>query len=339
MRIGAGRGFAVAALGILMLTVACQRGPADTKSGTKSDVSIGVIIKGLDNPFFGAMRDGIVAKADKLGVDVKIQAAADVGDTAGQVARLEALAGQGFDCFVVNPISQTNLVQPLVPIARGGTPIVNIDSPIGEDAARQAGLEIATYIGTDNVAAGGLGAQEMKKAIGSGGVALVGGVSGDATSAARLDGFTPAAAPELQIVQTVAADWDREKALTVSTDILRSNPDLKGFFAANDVMALGVAQALRNANRTNVAVIGVDGIEDALKAVKDGSLHATVSQYPFTIGEMGLEACVAAAKGAELPKKVDAPVQVVTADNVDTALDNFPRPVGEYDDPFAELIK
>lgn len=337
MRIGAGRSFAVAAFSILVLTVACQRGPGDTES--ESDVSIGVIIKGLDNPFFGAMRDGIEAKADELGVDVEIQAAADIGDTAGQVARLEALAGQGFDCFVVNPITQTNLVQPLVPIARGGTPIVNIDSPIGEDAAQQAGLEIATYIGTDNMAAGGLGAQEMKKAVGSGSVALVGGISGDATSAARLDGFTGGAAPELQIVQTVAADWDREKALTVSTDILRGNPELKGFFAANDVMALGIAQALRNANRTNVAVIGVDGIEDALNAVKDGSLHATVSQYPFTIGEMGLEACVAAAQDAQLPPEVDAPVQVVTADNVDTALENFPRPVEQYDDPFAELIE
>jgi ABC-type sugar transport system substrate-binding protein len=342
MRIGARKRLAVVVVAILTLAAACQRGAddeGDEKAGPGADVSIGVIIKGLDNPFFGAMRDGIEAKAEELGVDVEIQAATDIGDTAGQVARLETLAGRGFDCFVVNPITQTNLVQPLVPISRAGTPIVNIDSPIGEDAASQAGLEIATYIGTDNVAAGGLGAQEMKKAVGSGQVARIGGISGDATSAARLDGFNQQAGPQLQIVQTAAADWDRERALTVSNDILRANTNLKGFFAANDVMALGIVQTLRNANRSDVAVIGVDGIQDALNAVKDGSLRASVSQYPFTIGEMGVEACVAAARGEDLPEEVDAPVQVVNSENVDTALANFPRPVEEYDDPFADLVE
>ncbi|HVL52593.1 MAG TPA: substrate-binding domain-containing protein [Actinomycetota bacterium] len=326
---------AVVAAALMLLPLACQRGPADPDA----EISIGVVIKGLDNPFFGAMRDGIEAKAEELGVAVQIQAAAGIGDTAGQVARLEAMAGRGYDCFVVNPISQTNLIQPLLPISQRGTPIVNIDSPLGEDAAGQAGLEIQTYIGTDNVAAGGQGALEMKNAIGSGQVALVGGITGDATSAARLDGFTAEADPELEIVQTAAGDWDRERALTVATDILRGNPDLQGFFAANDVMALGIVQALRNENRTDVTVIGVDGIEDALNAVEDGSLHATVSQYPFTIGEMGLEACVAAVQAGELPRNVDAPVQVVTSENVETALENFPRPVEEYDNPFAELIE
>lgn len=342
VRIDARRILATVACVLLLAATACQRqdggdGAGDTQAG--DGARIGVIIKGLDNPFFGAMRDGIESKAQELGVDVEIQAAAGIDDTSGQVARLEALAGQGFDCFVVNPITQTNLVQPLVPIARAGTPIVNIDSPIGQDAASQAGLEIATYIGTDNVAAGGLAAEEMKRAIQSGSVARIGGVSGDATSVARLDGFEQRAGPELEIAQTSAADWDRERALTVSTDILRANPNLRGFFAANDVMALGIVQALRNANRDNVEVIGVDGIEDALDAVKDGSLHATVSQYPFTIGEMGLEACVAAARGEELPAEVDAPVQVVTSDNVDQALENFPRPVEEFEDPFADLLE
>ncbi len=339
MKVSAKKGLAFVTASILLVAIACQREPAQRRPGTGQDVSIGVIIKGLDNPFFGAMRDGIQAKARELGVNVEIQAATDIGDTAGQVARLEALAGRGFDCFVVNPITQTNLVQPLLPISRAGTPIVNIDSPIGEDAARQAGLRIASYIGTDNVAAGGLGAQEMKRAVGSAEVARIGGIPGDATSAARLEGFSQQAGPELRIVQTAAADWERERALTVSTDILRGNPNLRGFFAANDVMALGIVQALRNANRSDVTVIGVDGIRDALNAVKEGSMRATVSQYPYTIGEMGLEACVAAARGRQLPTNVDAPVQVVTSQNVDRALANFPRPVEQYEDPFAELVR
>ncbi|HEX2053963.1 MAG TPA: substrate-binding domain-containing protein [Actinomycetota bacterium] len=170
-------------------------------------------------------------------------------------------------------------------------------------------------------------------------IAMIGGVAGDATSAARLDGFTEGAGEGLQIVQTAAADWERERALTVSTDILRSRANLKGFFAANDVMALGIVQALRNANRDDITVIGVDGIEDALNSIKAGDMHATVSQYPYTIGEMGMEACVAAARGEDLPENVDAPVQVVTSENVDQALERFPRPVEDYEDPFAEMVE
>ena len=342
MRCSAYRVAALLSAGVLLVSVACQRGGDGGGGGGATgdgDVSIGVINRGLDNPFFGAMHDGIEAKAEERGVDVDIPAAAGIQDTAGQVSRLEAMAGRGFDCFVVNPITQTNLVQPLVQIARQGTPIVNIDSPIGEDAAQRAGLEIASYIGTDNQEAGRRGAEQMKEATNGGEVAMIGGVSGDATSAARLDGFTEGAGPEVQIVQTAAADWERERALTVSTDILRSRPNLKGFFAANDVMALGIVQALKNANRDNVTVIGVDGIEDALNAIEAGDMHATVSQYPYTIGEMGLEACVAAARGETLPENVDAPVQVVTSENVEQALERFPRPVDDYEDPFAELVE
>ena len=81
---------------------------------------------------------------------------------------------------------------------------------------------------------------------------------------------------------------------------MRANPDIKGFFAANDQMALGIGQAVKNAGKTGeIAIIGVDGIEDALKAISAGDISATVSQYPYTIGQLGVEACVAAAKGNE----------------------------------------
>ena len=54
-----------------------------------------------------------------------------------------------------------------------------------------------------------------------------------------------------------------------------------GFFAANDLMALGVADAVRSAGKTaDIRIIGLDGITEALDAIRDGSMSATVSQYP-----------------------------------------------------------
>jgi ribose transport system substrate-binding protein len=87
-----------------------------------------------------------------------------------------------------------------------------------------------------------------------------------------------------------------------------------------------------------VAVVGVDGIEQALDAVRRGAISATVSQYPYTIGMLGVEACLAAASGASLPARVDAPIQVVTRQNVARAAAKFPRPVQPFRSPFSTLL-
>ena len=59
-------------------------------------------------------------------------------------------------------------------------------------------------------------------------------------------------------------------------------------------MALGVQRAVDAAGKNEAKVIGLDGIVDALKSVEAGELAATVAQYPYVVGAMGLEACVAA---------------------------------------------
>ena len=111
------------------------------------------------------------------------------------------------------------------------------------------------------------------------------------------------------------------------------------FFAVNDDMALGVADALRAAGRSGAArVIGVDGIAEAIEAVRTGALDATVSQYPYVMGAMAIEACTAAARGATLPKRVDAPIALLTRDNVGRAIAAFPKPVDRYSDPFSRLL-
>ena len=67
-------------------------------------------------------------------------------------------------------------------------------------------------------------------------------------------------------------------------------------------------------------------------------MSATVSQYPYTIGQLGVEACLAAAGGKKVPAEVKAPVQVVTKTNVAKAEKNFPEPVETYNDPFTALL-
>lgn len=327
----------------VLTTAACggsQSSNSNNTSSSSGSSQVVAVIKGLDNPFFQAMQQGIQEQARASGINVTVQAATSITDTTGQADKLQALAGQNYGCYVVNPISQTNLIQPLVPISQAGKPIVNIDNPIDTNAAKSASINISTYIGTNNIDAGKMAATEMAKLLSSGGdVALIGGIAGDVTSQARLTGFQEGITGNIHIVQTVAADWDRQKALTAAGDMLRARPTLKGFFVANDDMALGVSRAVADAKKQGqVQIVSVDGIKDALTAIQAGTLSATVSQYPYTIGAMGVEACKAAVTGKKLPTNVTAPVLVVTKDNASKALANFPRPFANYSDPFTSLI-
>lgn len=320
------------AAGVAAALTACGGGDG----GSAAPATVAAVIKGLDNPFFQAMEKGITDESAATGVQSTVQAATSITDTTGQADKLTGLAGQDFGCYIVNPISGTNLVQGLAQLAAAGKTVVNIDSPVDPAAAQAAGVQLATYIGTDNVAAGRLAAEQMAKALPGGGpVAVVGGIPGDVTSGARIEGFKAGLAGGVTVLQEVAANWERQEALTQATTILSAHPDVKGFFAANDDMGLGITRAVANAGKTGqIAVISVDGNPDALTAVANGELAATVAQYPYVIGQMGVDACTAAASGATLPGKVDAPVQVVTKDNAQQAIESAPKPPAPYDNPF-----
>jgi ABC-type sugar transport system substrate-binding protein len=320
-------------------TAGCGDEDSSVSDGGGGGERLGVVIKGLDNPFFAAMQEGVLAAAHDRKADVRLSAATGLEDTAGQASKLEALIAEELDCYVVNPISQSNLAQALSHVPQD-TPIVNIDSPVGANEARALGIDISTYIGTDNQAAGGLAADTMAELVGPGAsVGVIGGISGDATSAARIDGFRANARGRFDPLDPVSADWDERKAMLAARTLLREEPGIAGFFAANDQMALGVARAVANAGQQGrVAVVGVDGIQEALAAIERGAMSATVSQYPYTIGSLGVEACLAAASGEALPVKVDAPIQVVTRRNVARAEENFPRPVQPFKSPFAAFL-
>jgi ribose transport system substrate-binding protein len=302
-------------------------------------VRIGVVLNALDNPFFVTIFEGVRTETNRRGADASTRAAASNGDLAGQAAHLRSLIAAKKDCYVVNPITATNLVSALRGVKR---PIVNLDSPIDQRAAKRARLPIRTYIGTNDVAAGRIGGSKMASLLKPGGrVALIGGLADNVNSALRLKGFVLGIrGAGLKVVARINADYRRTKAQIVAEQILRDHPRLSGFFAASDLMALGAADAVRAAGRTGqVKIIGLDGIPEALQAIRAGSIDATVSQYPYVMGQMAVEACVAAARGSKLPTRVDAPIAIVTKANARRAIATFPHPFRRYSDPFKGILK
>jgi ABC-type sugar transport system substrate-binding protein len=316
-----------------------ERAPVRAAGATPAPVRIGVVLNALDNPFFVAIYEGARARASELAVGATVRAVASNADLAGQAAQVRALVAARKDCYALAPITATNLVTALHGVTR---PTVVINSPIDPAAAKHARVRLDTYIGTDDFAAGRLAGVQMASLLRGGGeVALLGGWAHNVNSGLRLGGFERGIrGTRVRVVARVNADFDRTTAEIATEKILRAHPRLAGFFAADDLMALGTADALRAAGRTGkVRIIGLDGIAEALDAVRAGSISATVSQYPYVMGQLAVEACTAAARGARLPARVDAPIALVTKGNVARAIAAFPRPVQRYPDPFGPLLR
>jgi ABC-type sugar transport system substrate-binding protein len=324
---------------ILLCAAGCSGGRHGA-GGPAPDGTLAVVIKGLENPFFATMRDGVMATVRAKGARLAFSAAGGLYDTAGQASALESLGGGRASCYVVNPINKTNLVEPLSHVAKR-TPIVNVDSPVDQEAAKALGVRITAYVGTDNQGAGRLAADGMARMAGRGArIAVIGGFPGDAPSESRIRGFTDGAQGRFDVVQVTAADYDRGRGRLAAEEILRVRPPVRGIFATNDEMALGAADAVAAAAEgRSVAVIGVDGTPEALEAVKLGALSATVAQYPYAIGQLGVEACLATIRGRPVPATIVAPVQLVTPANVARAQARFPQPVEPFDDVLTDLLK
>ena len=102
--------------------------------------------------------------------------------------------------------------------------------------------------------------------------------------------------------------------------ILTSDPDIVAIFAANDPPALGAVQALKAAGRDDVIVVGFDGTEAGLEAVKNGDLAADVLQFPDAMGIIGVDLMVRHLNGEEIPENVDSGSGLATPENVDQYL-------------------
>ena len=78
--------------------------------------------------------------------------------------------------------------------------------------------------------------------------------------------------------------------MNATSNILRQHPDLVGVYANNDGMAFGVYEAVNAGGKTaQVAVVGTDGIAEAKKSIADGQMRATVAEFPYQEGVLGVD--------------------------------------------------
>ncbi len=274
-----------------------------------------VILKSLTNQYWQGIEKGAKSAGEQYGVDITVQAASSEEAQTEQLTIAQTVVGQKFDAYVVAPESTSNLLPALQQMQGQGVPIVNVDD---------ARIAATTYAGPNHELDGSNAAAEFTKLFPSGGqVAQIEGQAGSSAAIQRIKGFKEGVAKDskFQLVASVPGDWDANKAYAAAQQVIRQYPKLKGIYANNDTMAIGVAKAVR-ASGKSIAVIGTDGVPEAIAAVRDGSMAATVSPLPYYEGFWAVESAVRLLEGQPVPPWVSSPAQMITKNNVDEYYDS-----------------
>ncbi|HVL66167.1 MAG TPA: sugar ABC transporter substrate-binding protein [Vicinamibacterales bacterium] len=294
-------------VGIVLAAVlagGCNRG-GDRKT-------IALVPKAMDSEFWLAVRDG-ARKAVEGRDDVTLSVLAPDREinVDQQVSILEDQIQRGAKVLVVAPSGSAQVVPVLQGAIGRGIPVILVDA----DAPLQGK---SSYVGTDNRAGGALAARHLIETVREGKVALIHGVPGNQSQDDRAAGFleTLATAPALQIVARQPANSERSLGLNVMENILTAHPDVKAVFATNDQMALGAVEAIAARGRTGtIAVVGFDATAEAVQAISEGRMSASVAQRPFEMGRRGIEAALALLDGRTVEPRIDTGTELVTAAN------------------------
>jgi ABC-type sugar transport system substrate-binding protein len=278
------------------------------------------VVKTLSNEYWQTMERGYQDAAAEKGVTIDVLSVPTEQDTEQQLNQLQTALAQGYDAIMVSPITPANLIPALVAANQAGIPIINVDERVDPAAAEAAGAKLTSVIASDNRDAGARAAQYMIDNIPDGGkVAIIEGKAGNQSGLDRKEGFQEAieAAGNFEIVASQPADWDQQRALDAATNILQANPDLVGFYAANDTMALGVVEAARAAGKLDqVVIIGTDAIPAALAAVQAGDMEGTVAQFPAEEARIATSLAILALQGDPVEGFIPSPIELITKDNV-----------------------
>lgn len=282
----------------------CTNNTVPTESKEPGKLKMGLVVSTLNNPFFVALKDGAEAKAKEIGAELIVLDSQN--DPAKELANVEDLVTKKVSVILINP-TDSDAVGSAIKLANGSKiPVITLDR--GANAG-----EVVTHIASDNIAGGKMAGEFIVDKLGGSGKAVeLEGIAGTSAARDRGQGFNEAIKETgIEVVAKQTADFDRTKGLSVMENILQAQSEIHAVFAHNDEMALGALKAIEASGR-DIMVVGFDATDDAVKAVQEGKLAATVAQQPDKIGALGVEMAEKVLKGENVDTFVPVDLKLVT---------------------------
>lgn len=306
---------AVATLALTTLIISgCSATIAPSSGGSKGDKTIGVSVADQKSLFYVAAVDGMKQAAKAAGYKLVVLSADN--NSSQQVNQVQDLITQQVGALIFTAQDATSAAAGVKLANDAKIPVVAVDQK-----PESGNGKLATYIATDSVkAADKLCTWLFDKIGGSGDIAILQGPLGATAELQRSQGCNNALKnyPGIKVVGKESAGWDETKAFNASQNILTANPNLKAVFAESDAMALGAAKAAKQAGRTGMYFIGIDGFPTMLEAITGGLTQATQAQQPYLMGQIAVKNAISILKGegSSVPKLQYQDTVLVTKENV-----------------------
>ncbi|ABV85845.1 ribose ABC transporter substrate-binding protein RbsB [Shewanella pealeana] len=275
-----------------------------TSFSASAQDAIAIVLSTMNNPFFVTMKDGAEAKAAELGY--KLIALDSQNDPSKELANVEDLTMRGVKAILINPTDALAVTNAIRTANRANIPVLTLDRTAAHG-------DIVSHIASDNIAGGELAGEFIAQQLGKNAkVIQLEGIAGTSAARERGEGFSNAVtANNFELLSSQPADFDRSKGLNVMENMLAANGDVQAVFAQNDEMALGALRAIEAAGK-DILVIGFDGTDEGIAAVRRQQLSATVAQQPELLGATAIMTADRILKGQVVEKSIPVALKIIT---------------------------
>jgi ribose transport system substrate-binding protein len=275
---------------------------------------IAVFTKNTTNPAYENFRVGADKAAAAMGARTRHYVPNKPDNVDEQKALVEQALLEKPDLILFVPVDDAAMVGTLKKITEAGIPVVI--------AVSQISGKVVTFVGSDDVEVGYKEARALfTKLGGKGRVVVIEGIPSSQTSRDRSRGFQRALAefPGVELLESGVGNYARTDARGVMAAMLKNHPQIDGVIAANDAMALGALDVMRDAGRT-ATVVGANGILEAVKQIDAGALLASVDFNTFKMACIAVDAALRSRAGESVPQKITLPAGLIDYSNYQTWL-------------------
>lgn len=274
-------------------------------------------VKNVTNPFWKAVRDGAERAAKEAGnITMEVAAPTKPDNIEEQMRLVEDWITKKPDGMVFVPVDYKAMVPAVEKINQANIPVVIYNNKMSD-------VKRITFIGLNDEEIGYEISKHLFKSMGGAGkVVHIDGVPAAITAQDRKKGFDRALKefPKIEVVASQPANYRRLPAVQVFENLMQRFPQIDGVMAANDDMAIGVAEAAASAGRgKQTKIVGVDVIPDAIPAIAEGRMLASADTSPYDQGYFAMRAMIEHLKGGKVPSTdLMLPIRIADQSNIKT---------------------
>ena len=280
--------------------------PLDLVTHEAFGKKIALFISHLENPFFKSLYLGAQRAADLFGMDLVVSDAQN-GD-ARQLSAMLNTVQAGVSVLIVNPANSHTIVPGIELANEKKIPVITVDR-------KSAGGEIVCHIESDNIRGGRMAGEALVRYLGGKGrIVEIEGIPGTSAAQERGMGFNQVVweHSQMQVVARETAHFDRKRARQTMLRLLQTGVNFDAVFAHNDNMILGALEAMESAKYTRPRVmIGFDAIREAVRAVEQGKLTATIAQQPESMGHSAVQSAARILRGEQLDPEISVELELI----------------------------